>query len=68
MATGAPSEDVERRRDKLSLRRKEGRTITDPYPAVTGVEKDEQNIHEVSVPVTLTTLSHDKSYAEGDNR
>jgi len=66
MATGAPGEDVERRRDKLSLRRKEGKTITDPYLAVTNVEKDK--LHEVSVPVTLTTLSYDKSYAEGDNR
>ena len=68
MMAGAASEEGERRRDKLSLRiRKEGKSITDPHQVRTNVEKDERNSHEVSL-VPVTTRSHDKSYAEGDNR
>jgi len=63
-----PAEEAERRRDKLRLRiRKEGKVASDPRQLPTTDEKDERSSRELSV-VPVTTVSHDRSCAEGDNR
>ena len=67
MADGAPVVDAERRRDKLSLRRKEGKITSDLHQVRTTVEKDEQSNHEVSL-VLATATSRERSCAGSDNR
>jgi len=65
MAAGAPCDEAERRRDKLSLRRKEAKAISVP----SNVEKYELISDDVPlVPLPVTTRYVEKTYAESDNR
>jgi len=61
------AEEAERRRDKLSLRRKEGKIASDLHQVRATVEKVEQSNHEVPL-VSATTTFCERSCAESDNR
>jgi len=63
----AASEEAERRRDKLSLRRKEGRITSDLNKVRTTVEKDEKTNYDVCL-APATTAPCERSCAKSDNR
>ena len=65
-AAGALFEEAARRRDKLSLRRKEGKITSDLHQIHITVEKDEQRNHEVLM-VPAKTASCERSCAVSDN-
>ena len=68
-AVGAAGQETDRRRDKLSLRRKEGKITSDLVKVRTTVEAhDEINRDVFLVQATTESASCDRSCAESDNR